>query len=743
MSNLTLYVTKNQKQKFDIYPALILAEIVNETVPEKSIAFGYKDVDLIEKGNTNSAVGLEVDGGEFIYGAQPIIKKLLESFPDVFKTVDQQLIQNEIDRAYKSLASTDNKALTAALEDLEDTLALRTYLVGYTPTAADAIVFGYIRGSLKILGSLKTPKKVEKKEEKKEETPAGEDGKPKEKKKEKKVKAEPVMQYINIDRWMKHLEAKVPAFKKGVDAVVAIKNAQGKKGGSFIELKGTEKGVVTRFPPEPSGYMHIGHAIAALINTFAAEMYKGKLILRFDDTNPTKEKQEYADAIEQDLGTLGINFEGPTYTSDYFQQCYDAAVKLIEQGKAYCDDTEQMKMREERMAKQPSSRRDRSVEENLKIFTEEMKNATEVGQKNCLRAKISYDDNNGAMRDPVIYRCNPEPHHRTGTTWKMYPTYDFACPIVDCAQGVTHAFRTNEYNDRNPQYHWMLTAIGLRDVHIEEFARLTFVNTVLSKRHLTTFVDEGKVSGWDDPRFPTVRGIIRRGMQVEALRRFLQLRGFQKGAATLEWTELWKKNLEVIDPIAPRHTALLKDGLVTVKVEGAPETAQVEDKPKHKKNPAVGTKKTYFSNEIFLEQSDAQASTEGEELTLMDWGNAFVTKVVKDEDGKVTDLALKLHLEGDFKKTKRKITWLSTAQETVPVELRIYGPLITGTLTEDKTPYDLFNEQSEVIEKAVADVNVKELKKDDVIQFERKGYFRVDSPYEEGKEAVLINIPTV
>jgi len=214
-------------------------------------------------------------------------------------------------------------------------------------------------------------------------------------------------------------------------------------------------------------------------------------------------------------------------------------------------------MRAERMDGIASKNRDRSIEENMKIFGE-MAQATEVGIKNCLRAKISVDDPNKAMRDPVIYRCNPAAHHRTGEKYKVYPTYDFACPLVDSIEGVTHALRTIEYRDRNPQYWWMLEALGMRKVHVWDFARLNFIKTLLSKRKLTWFVQQGLVWGWDDPRFPTVRGIRRRGMTVEALRQFILAQGPSKNVVNLDWTIIWAGNKKVIDPIAPRHTAIIE-----------------------------------------------------------------------------------------------------------------------------------------------------------------------------------------
>ena len=203
-----------------------------------------------------------------------------------------------------------------------------------------------------------------------------------------------------------------------------------------------------------------------------------------------------------------------------------------------------------------SKNRDRPIEENLKIF-EEMSNATEIGVKNCLRAKISVDDPNKALRDPVLYRCNPTPHHRTGTKFKVYPTYDFACPLVDSIEGVTHALRTMEYRDRTPQHAWMIEALGMRQVHVWDFSRLSFIKTPLSKRKLLWFVEQGLVWGWDDPRFPTVRGIRRRGMTIEALRQFILQQGPSKNVVNLDWTIIWAGNKKVIDPIAPRHTAII------------------------------------------------------------------------------------------------------------------------------------------------------------------------------------------
>ncbi|KAK7720758.1 glutamate--tRNA ligase [Botryosphaeria dothidea] len=620
----------------------------------------------------------------------------------------------------EKLTPLNLKVIEPHLAELDAHLTLRSHIVGYSLTDADTTVWKTIRDNRVAHAYVKQSLMV------------------------------------NLSRWFRYIEEAYPeqttlAYRPAKKPAAADKK-EDDAGNYDIGLQDVEHGVVTRFPPEPSGYLHIGHAKAALLNDyFAHKKYKGTLILRFDDTNPIKEKQEFQDSIIEDLALMGIKPDKTTHTSDYFQELYDYCVQMIKDGNAYADDTEQEQMRKERMDGLPSKRRDSSVEDNLARF-EEMKKGTEEGTRWCIRAKVSVDDPNKAMRDPVIYRCSPQEHHRTGATWKVYPTYDFCCPIVDALEGVTHALRTTEYKDRDAQYQWMIKALKLRNVYNWDFARMNFIRTLLSKRKLTKFVDSGVVWGWDDPRMPTVRGIRRRGMTIPALQEFILKQGPSKNIVNLDWTTFWATNKKYIDPIAGRYTAVEKSNKVPVTIVGFAHAGPYnEEKPLHAKNKDVGTKKVFYSSEIIIDQEDAQSFAQDEEITLMNWGNAIVRKVshslnpvnlFKDKTP-ITGIELELHLQGDVKKTAKKITWLSTAQDLVPVELVDFDYLITkDKLGEEDKFEDFINPKTEIRTEALADANVAKLKVDDIIQFDRKGFFRVDRAFQHGQPAVFFQIPT-
>ncbi|KAI7897974.1 tRNA synthetases class I, catalytic domain-containing protein [Cokeromyces recurvatus] len=694
------------------YGVLAVTAQIN-SIKKNAIEVEFRDGKILE-GPSKSAASVTYNG-ETYETTNAIARLLARLNPEANlynpeDPISSTLIDQWLDFAESKLSTSDFKALDAVYKELNKYLTLRSYIVGYQVTLADFVIWGALRSS-PVFARI--------------------------------VKTKPENLGVYLVRWYEYItslsaaEYALTAVQKQEKSSKAPKAAD--QGKFDIGLTEAEMGkVCTRFPPEPSGYLHIGHAKAALLNQYFADTYKGKMIIRFDDTNPTKEKTEFEESIKEDLALIGVPSNVVSHTSDYFDQMYDLAIKMIKEGKAYCDDTDQATMREQRTSRTPSKCRDNSVEENLRRF-QEMTKGSKEGLQNCLRAKIDYASLNGTMRDPVIYRCNLTPHHYTGDKWKVYPTYDFACPIVDSIEGVTHALRTNEYRDRNAQYYWMLEALGLRKVTIWDFSRMNFVYTLLSKRKLQWFVDNKFVSGWDDPRFPTVRGIRRRGLTIEALKQYILMQGASQNVLLLEWDKLWALNRKIIDPIAPRYTSVLKEGAVVCNVQGA--TSEVKEVPVHKKNPDLGNKKTHYGPKIYLDQEDAKTLEENEEITLMDWGNMFVRKIVKNGD-EVTSIDLETHLEGDFKKTKKKLTWLAADEDATEILLLDYDYLITKKKVEDGDDVkDLVTPVSEFKFAALADGNTKKLKTGDIIQFERKGYFILDAPATDSEPAHFIRIP--
>eukprot|EP00177_Eucheuma_denticulatum_P002124 GFKZ01003790.1.p1 GENE.GFKZ01003790.1~~GFKZ01003790.1.p1 ORF type:complete len:529 (+),score=92.86 GFKZ01003790.1:191-1777(+) len=504
------------------------------------------------------------------------------------------------------------------------------------------------------------------------------------------------------------------------------------KGSMSIDLKGAEPGkVVTRFPPEPSGFLHIGHAKAALLNDYFARSYQGKLIVRFDDTNTDKATQGFQDAIVADLAKLGIKPDVVEYTSDYFPRLLEVAEQFIRQDKAYVDSTPPELMKQQRLKKEANEYRSQSVEENLRMW-KEMINATPEGEKAVLRAKIDMRHKNGTLRDPTMYRTKKIPHHRTGETYNVYPTYDFSCPLVDSWEGVTHALRSLEYKDREKQYQWFCKAADVRCPQIWEFSRLDFVRTVLSKRKLQRLVDLGAAKSWDDPRFPTIQGVRRRGMTIQGLRAFILSQGASRNNTTQEWDKIWTVNKRVIDPIAPRHVALKMDKAKTVVISNVDE--DVKAMPKHKKNAELGTKSVIYQSRILVEGEDADSFAVGEKVTFMDWGNMEITG--RDEDGNLQ--ANYLPDDQNFKGTK-KVTWLADVDDLVPIKVCKYGDILTkDRLEEDDEFEDYINKNSEDIEPLVGDINLRLVKTGDTIQLERRGYYICDSTV---PPLTLIEIP--
>ncbi|XP_039424574.1 bifunctional glutamate/proline--tRNA ligase isoform X4 [Corvus cornix cornix] len=609
----------------------------------------------------------------------------------------------------------------SAVQELNHCLSLRTYLVGNSLSLADVCVWAVLKGNSTWQEQLEQNKAP--------------------------VHAKRWYNFLEVQRAFQSVGAKWAAGAPKVK--MATEKEKKADVGKFVELPGAEMGkVIVRFPPEASGYLHIGHAKAALLNQHYQVNFKGKLIMRFDDTNPEKEKEDFEKVILEDVAMLHIKPDQFTYTSDHFETIMKYAEKLIQEGKAYVDDTPAEQMKAEREQRVESKHRNNCVNKNLQMW-EEMKKGTEYGQTCCLRAKIDMSSNNGCMRDPTLYRCKNQPHPRTGSTYKVYPTYDFACPIVDSIEGVTHALRTTEYHDRDEQFYWIIEALGIRKPYIWEYSRLNLNNTVLSKRKLTWFVNEGLVDGWDDPRFPTVRGVLRRGMTVEGLKQFIAAQGSSRSVVNMEWDKIWSFNKKVIDPVAPRYTALLKDAVVPVNIPEAQE--EMKEVAKHPKNADVGLKPVWYSSRVLIEGADAETLAEGEVVTFINWGNIIITKLNRNSSGKIVSINAKLNLDNkDFKKTT-KITWLAETPRAplIPTVCVSYEHLITKpVLGKDEDFKQYINRNSKQEELMLGDPCLKELKKGDIIQLQRRGFFICDQPYEpvspyscKDAPCILIYIP--
>lgn len=509
-------------------------------------------------------------------------------------------------------------------------------------------------------------------------------------------------------------------------------------GMNFLE-GGIAGRVVTRFPPEPSGYLHIGHAKAVLLNDYYARRYRGRLIVRFDDTNPSKEKEEYQASIVADLAKLGVKPDLITFTSDYFDTITKFAEYLIQVGLAYMDDTPQEQMKEERMERKDSKHRNQTPEDAMTYFKLMCSGSVE-GSAWCLRAKIDMQSDNGTMRDPVLFRQNLTPHHRSGTQFKAYPTYDLACPIVDSIEGVTHALRTTEYNDRDAQYQWIQKALKLRRVRIHAFSRVNFNFTVMSKRKLAWFVEEGHVTGWDDPRFPTVRGVVRRGIHIDALRSFMYSQGASRNIVNMDWSSFWALNKKEIDKTAKRFMAIDQTEHVRLKIINAPSSADsltYLTTDLHPKDPTLGQRLVRIASDVLLETVDTEGMQVGEMFVLVRWG---VMKVLKIDGG----LEAEYVPDGDFKTAKRKLSWIADVKDSnTHCVLTEFDNLVTkDKLDEEDNFQDFINPCTLATTDVIGDAGLKMLQKNDVIQLERRGYYRVDRPYMGAdKPLILFMVP--
>ena len=415
---------------------------------------------------------------------------------------------------------------------------------------------------------------------------------------------------------------------------------------------------------------------------------------------------------------------------------------MIKDGLAYMDDTDQEVMKAERMAMQESKYRNTTVDENLARF-QKMRSGDPEHKDWCMRGKIDMSSTNGVMRDPVLYRSNDTLHARTKDKFKAYPTYDFACPLVDSLEGVTHALRTTEYDDRNHMYEWMQDAMKLKHkTRIKTFGKQNFVHTVLSKRKLNWFVENKLVEGWSDPRFPTIQGTIRRGVDIDALKNFIIGQGASRRVITMEWDKFWSDNKMVLEQKAPRYMGVSTPGHVPVTLENVPAEITAHSVPLIPLLPEKGSRVCRRFNVVYLDQEDAAAVKTGEIVTFLRWGNMCITAVEKDGD-KITSMrATHDPSATDFSKT-RKITWLAAVPDCVECTLVTFDHLISKPkLDEGDNFEDYLTPETRTEISALCDPCLRNINAGEVIQLERKGFFRVDKGYGgPGKPAILFTIP--
>ncbi len=514
--------------------------------------------------------------------------------------------------------------------------------------------------------------------------------------------------------------------------------------------------VQTRFPPEPNGYLHIGHVKAINIDFSTAKKYGGTCNLRLDDTNPTKEDVEYVDSIMEDIKWLGFNWDNVYYASDYFPEIYECAVKLIKKGLAYADDLTAEEIREYRgTLTEPgkeSPYRNRSVEENLDLFQRMTDGEFETGSK-VLRAKIDMASGNINMRDPVIYRVLHATHHRTGDKWCVYPMYDFAHPISDTAEGVTHSLCSLEFEDHRPLYDWVLKAcdypVPSRQI---EFARLNLTNTLTSKRKCLKLVKDGIVDGWDDPRMSTICGMRRKGYPAEALIDFVERIGVAKAFSVIDYAMLEHCVRENLNMKAPRAMAVLNPLKVTIEnyPEGESELLPVDINPNDEN---AGTKNVSFSKNIFIEKDDFmevpvkgyKRLTPDNEVRLKGAYFIKVKEIVKDANGEITELICTYDPESkggnspDGRKVKGTIQWVD-ANNCLNATVNMYDKLFVTSNPGDLEDYleNLNPESLVVLKDCKIDADLASAKPGDSFQFMRNGYFTVDKYSKE--DDVVFNL---
>ncbi len=519
---------------------------------------------------------------------------------------------------------------------------------------------------------------------------------------------------------------------------------------------GKHKSIITRFPPEPNGYLHIGHAKSICLNFGVAKKYGGRTNLRFDDTNPVKEDTEYVESIKEDIKWLGFNWAEEHYASDYFEQLYQWAVELIKKGLAYVDDQTLEEMRENRGTVQTPGKnspyRDRSVEENLDLF-QRMRNGEFPDGSKTLRAKIDMAHTNMHMRDPIMYRILHTHHHRTGDKWCIYPMYDYAHGESDSLENITHSICTLEFDIHRPLYDWFIQQLEIFPSHQYEFARLNLNYTVMSKRKLLQLVKENYVCGWDDPRMPTICGLRRRGYTPESIRNFCEDIGVAKRDNVIDYTRLENSLRDDLNKKAQRVMAVLDP--VKVVIDNYPDTSEELDAVNNPEDETAGTRKVSFSKTIFIERDDFMENppkkyfrmSVGQEVRLRYAYIVKCTGVEKDENGNITlihceyDPATRGGNTPDGRKVKGTIHWVD-ANNHIEAEVRLFDRLFQSEspdkVEEGQTFLDNLNPESlKVLKNCKMEKFLADTKPLDKYQFERLGYFSTD--YDTKENQIVFN----
>lgn len=509
---------------------------------------------------------------------------------------------------------------------------------------------------------------------------------------------------------------------------------------------GRHTSVLTRFPPEPNGYLHIGHAKSICLNFGLAKQYGGKTNLRFDDTNPVKEDTEYVDSIKNDIQWLGFQWANEFYASDYFEQLYEWAVQMIKSGLAYVDDQTQEEIRAGRGTVQTpgtnSPYRDRSVEENLDLF-ERMKNGEFPDGSRVLRAKIDMAHPNMMFRDPLMYRIIHADHHRTGSKWCIYPMYDYAHGQCDSIENITHSICTLEFDVHRPLYDWFIEKLNIFPSHQYEFARLNLTYTVMSKRKLLELVRNNFVSGWDDPRMPTICGLRRRGYTPESIRAFAEKVGVAKRDNMIDLSLLEWCLRDDLNRRSNRYMAVLNPVKLVIDNWPADVESEICTAPKNQENPDAGTREIAFTKELYIEREDFMEEPPKKFFRLRPGGEvrlkySYIVKcesVVKDENGEITEIHCTYDPttkpgNGTWRSVKGTIHWVS-AQHAKKVEARIYDRLFTeadmGGIPEGKDYKAYLNPESLVVKEALVEPALLEDNSGIAVQFERNGYYIKDA----------------